>query len=262
MRGQIKLAEEKIIRTKAAVPKPAQRTVYRDLAKARLKLKKNYLDSKENGESDAIKDFLSSMGHNLVSSTMAGRTNDYEESRGPRLVDDSDDYETSNWVAENNDSVLEELENTDTFKHRKIGKKEVKAWKNKKCSSCKVGFNSKSDPIKCDGCDSYTHKRQACIQEGSKKSQFYCKLCISTDSIARIPENPSTNSALVSKIENGYKCDVCGMAAKTKFSVKRHVVRHQLFCSFESANKCHTYMYIHLNLLQFQILWDHCIIRG
>ena len=97
VRGQIKLAEEKIIRTKAAVPKPAQRTVYRDLAKARLKLKKNYLDSKENGESDAIKDFLSSMGHNLVSSTMAGRTNDYEESRGPRLVDDSDDHETSNW---------------------------------------------------------------------------------------------------------------------------------------------------------------------
>ena len=237
MRGQIKLAEERIIRTKAAVPKPAQRTVYRDLAKARLKLKKNYLESKENGESDAIKDFLASMGHNLVSSTMSGRTNDYEESRGPGLVDDSDDHDISNWMAEDNESVLEELENPDTYQHRKIGKKEVKAWKNKKCSSCKVGFNSKSDPIRCDGCDSYTHKRQACIQEGSKKSQFYCKLCISTDSIVRIPEKPSTNSALVSKTEKGYKCDLCGIAAKTKFSVKRHVERHHPKKSAENSTE-------------------------
>ena len=144
------LAEERVVKAIAAVAKPAQRTTYRDLARARHKLKEN--------EADAIKNFLSAIGHNLVESTMAGRVDDYEESLAPGLNGDEEDHNLSNWVAKNNVTILEEFDNPDWYPQRKIGVKEPKAWKNKKCSSCKIGFNSKSDPLKCDGCDFFTHK--------------------------------------------------------------------------------------------------------
>ena len=173
-RGQILLAEERVVKAIAAVAKPAQRTTYRDLARARHKLKEN---------------FLSAIGHNLVESTMAGRVNDYEESLAPGLNGDDEDHNVSNWVAKNNVTILEAFDNPDSYPQRKIGVKEPKAWKNKKCSSCKIGFNSKSDPLKCDGCDSFTHKKLACIKEGSNNTQFYCKLCIPENLIGKNAEN-------------------------------------------------------------------------
>ena len=120
---------------------------------------------------------------------MAGRVNDYEESLAPGLNGDDDDHNVSNWVAKNNVTILEAFDNPDSYPQRKIGVKEPKAWKNKKCSSCKIGFNSKSDPLKCDGCDSFTHKKLACIKEGSNNTQFYCKLCIPENLIGKNAEN-------------------------------------------------------------------------
>ena len=226
IRGQIKLAEEKIIKQKAGVKKPAQRKTYKDLAKSRLNLKKNYLEARENNDSDAISDFLSSMGHNVASSLMQGRTDNYEETRRNSYVRDTDDLDTSSWIAKAHDeSTLEELENPDTYPQRKVGVKEPKAWKKKKCSSCKVGFNSRSNPIKCNGCDSYTHRKQACIREGSQNAQFYCTICIPTTLVGNASEEPSIPQSSALKVDNGFKCEVCGLIAKTKYSIKRHVDR-------------------------------------
>ena len=61
IKDHITLAEEKVVKVKAAVPKPAQRKTYKNLAKSRLRLKKNYVLGKQNGEESAISDFLSSM---------------------------------------------------------------------------------------------------------------------------------------------------------------------------------------------------------
>ena len=59
------------------------------------------------------------------------------------------------------------------FANRKIGRKEVLPWKNKKCPSCKLGFNTKSSPLKCDGCDSFTHKKQTCLKQVAQNAQFF-----------------------------------------------------------------------------------------
>jgi hypothetical protein len=61
--------------------KPAQRKTYRVLADRRLSMKKQYLVGKEMGDSDAIDKFLSNMGHNVMSATMAGRVTEYEETQ-------------------------------------------------------------------------------------------------------------------------------------------------------------------------------------
>ena len=74
------LAEEKLVKLVAGLPKPTQRSVYRKLGKVRLRLKKNYLLARANGEKNAIGDFLSSIGYNVSSSTMKGRTDEYEMS--------------------------------------------------------------------------------------------------------------------------------------------------------------------------------------
>ena len=102
--------------------------------------------------------------------------------------------------------------------------KEPKSVENKKCSSCKIGFNSKSDPLKCDGCDSFTHKKLACIKEGSNNAQLYYKLCNPENLIGKNAEKdtdsqPKTN---IIKVDQGFKCGICKMISKSKFSVKRH----------------------------------------
>ena len=177
VRSQIILAEEKLVKIVAGLEKPAQRREYKTLAKSRLRLKKNYLLGRENGERNAIGDFLSSMGHNVSTSMMQGRTDEYEESRGGTgATANDDDHDKSSWLPQNENSVLEELENRDTYTHRKIGEK-ARPWTGKKCPSCNAGFINKSATIKCHGCDSYTHKRQSCVRSCSDKSQFYCKTC-------------------------------------------------------------------------------------
>ena len=115
IRGQIILSEEKIIKQISAVKKPAQWKTYKDLAKARITLKTNYLEAKQNDDSEAIPNFLATIGHNVVKSIMQSRTDNYEETRRESYVNSINDLDTSNWIATNNeDSVLEELHNPDT----------------------------------------------------------------------------------------------------------------------------------------------------
>ena len=42
-------------------------------------MKQNYVKDKTNNEMNAIGTFLSNMGYNVTTATMAGRVNDYEE---------------------------------------------------------------------------------------------------------------------------------------------------------------------------------------
>ena len=200
------MAEEKLIKQKAAVKKPAQRRNYRTLAENRVDLKKNYVEARRNDDEDAISDFLASMGHNVASSMMQGRIDDYEETRRDSFVRESDDLDISNWMASRgDDSTLEELENPDFYENRRVGVKVPKPWIKKRCPSCRIGFNSRSSPIKCDGCDSYTHRKQTCIKEASQKSQFYCKICVPTTAEEVAPQETSEINAYAFKVDNGFR---------------------------------------------------------
>ena len=92
-------------------------------------------------------------------------------------------------------------------------------WRKEKCVSCKVGFNSRSNPVKCDGCDKYTHKKISCLKETQENSQFLCQLC------APNTEYPHEKETLIIKVENGFKCTRCSLIVKTKYSIMRHVIR-------------------------------------
>ena len=93
------MTKEKVVRIKAAVPKPAQRVSYKNLAQSRLRLKKNYLDSKQRGEKSAVGDFLSNMGHNVASARMKGRVNENEEAQSKSSSNRTEDHDVLNWVA-------------------------------------------------------------------------------------------------------------------------------------------------------------------
>ena len=67
MSYQIVLSEDKFVRILGGLKKPAQRRAYRELAKRRLRMKKQYLQNKEIGDENAIDKFLSNMGHNVKS---------------------------------------------------------------------------------------------------------------------------------------------------------------------------------------------------
>ena len=147
------------------------------------------------------------------------------------------DHETSNWVPEFENSVLEELGNENgAYAHRKVGVKEAALWKNKKCPSCKLGFITRSDPIKCDGCDSYTHQKPTCLMHTVRHAHFYCKTCNPVAaSVSAIPvEKPIHPS--ISKVDTGFKCNVCGLVTSTKYSMKRHLDRKHNSLEIEARN--------------------------
>ena len=72
-----------------------------------------------------------------------------------------------NWIPPDETLVLEEMNQVNPFACRIISKKADKEqkkicpWISNKCPSCCCGLKSKSDPIKCDGCDSYTHPKKS-----------------------------------------------------------------------------------------------------
>ena len=89
---------------------------------------------------------------------------------------------------------------------------------NRDCVSI-FGFNSKSKPVKCHGCDSYTHPKVKCMNTGVQNMQYYCKVCL-PDSGTRsgsAPQNSLTRTA------EGWKCNECNMCLKTSYNLRRHV---------------------------------------
>ena len=224
IRSQSILAEETLVKIVAGVSKPAQRKAYKKLAQTRLRLKKNYLLARQNGESNAIGDFLSSMGYNVTSAMMKGRDDDYKVSQDQAVPGEDEDLDTSTWVVNNENSVLEELENPDCYSQRKIGRKN-KPWTTKKCPSCSFGFNQKSDPKKCHGCDSFTHNKKACVRFCNVKTQFYCKKCNSNPPAEVRLGNPHENTSMTSDSNGNFKCSICNLVLKSKFNLKRHIGR-------------------------------------
>ena len=224
LKSQMVLAEDKFVRILGGLKKPAQRKTYRVLADRRLSMKKQYLVAKEMGDSNAIDKFLSNMGHNVMSATMAGRVTEYEETQSQQTYESNEDPDVSNWIPTDENSILEDLENEDVYEHRNVGQKKKASWRNEKCASCKSGFNSRSNPVKCDGCDKYTHKKVSCLKEAYEKSQFYCKVCVPEDHPVR-SEQPQKKETHYTKLDNGFKCKKYNLVVKTKYSMERHVTR-------------------------------------
>ena len=99
-----------------------------------------------------------------------------------------------------------------------------KPWMSEKCVSCCTGFNMRSSaPITCAGCDSYTHKKQACVEECH--GIFYCTSCFPTNGIKKTLDKDKDNGHDYSRVENGFKCEICGVVIRTKFSIRRHLIR-------------------------------------
>ena len=128
-------------------------------------MKKQYLNNKEMGDINALEKFLSNMGHNVKTTSQTGRVDEYQETRGQETYEEHEDPDISNWIPTDENSVLKDLPNDDVYEYRKVGHKKTAEWKKEKCVSCKIGFNNRSNPIKCDGCDKYTHKKTSCLTE-------------------------------------------------------------------------------------------------
>ena len=223
IREEIVLAEERVTKQIAGVKKPAQRKVYKDLALTRLELKKNYLEDKAAKEPDAISTFLSNIGYNVATSMMTGRVDEYEETRSKRSSNTDDNNDVSTWVPTDlESSVLEELECEDVYSDRIVGVKNL-PWRNKKCPSCNLGFNSKSKPSKCHGCDSFTHSKRACLNKGIEVSQFYCKTCAPNSDVPARTEATKKQFMEMTKIPGGWKCNKCNLSVKTSYSMRRHI---------------------------------------
>ena len=69
----------KLPRILGALKKSAQRKIYRELAKRRLAMKKQYLKNKEMGDVNALEKFLSNMGHNVKTTFQTGMVAEYQE---------------------------------------------------------------------------------------------------------------------------------------------------------------------------------------
>ena len=97
-----------------------------------------------------------------------------------------------------------------------------KPWLSEKCVSCCTGFNKRSaEPITCDGCDLYTHKKQACVEEC--QGVFYCTSCFPTNGMKKTVDKDLGSD--YSRVENGFKCKICSLVVRTKFSIRRHLIR-------------------------------------
>ena len=145
----------------------------------------------------------------LFKDSFTGRTNDVVESTAPDTNDDEvfPVMETS---------TLEELANPDVFQERRIGQKPNKPWVGKKCNSCSKGFVARSKTRKCHDCDSYTHDRNSCVQFCHESNQFYCKKCKNRESRPSSADN-------VTVVNDKFKCEVCGLLSKSKWSIQRHI---------------------------------------
>ena len=224
IRSQIVLSEDKFVRILGGLKKPAQRKTYKELAKRRLVMKKQYLKNKEMGDINALEKFLSNMGHNVKTAAQTGRVTDYQETRGQEAYEVHDDPDVSNWIPVDENSILEDLPNDDVYEYRKVGQKKPAEWRKEKCVSCKIGFNNRSNPVKCDGCDKYTHKKTSCLKETHDRSRFLCKLCAPSNAQEQSQPTQEQGSQ-ITRVANGFKCNTCSLTVKTKYSIERHVIR-------------------------------------
>ena len=238
--NQIREAHDLLARIKVGIEKPKKNLMYARLAKRRLKLKKNLkIDIAEGNTVNSIDAFLSSMSNNISKSVSAeNKTSKKSQSKNVERYDtcgdDSDDevsLNISNWHPSKEASILEEMEQTkNPYSHRLVGttarvqkvREQRPYWVGKICPSCKKKFNKLSLPVVCVGCDSFTHRKNACLSAGTMGNNYECKAC---KPAINMVVNKEISHEDFHKEDNIYKCKVCGYKTAIKHNMKRHVQR-------------------------------------
>ena len=138
---------------------------------------------------------------------MSGRIDDYTKNKRNSFVPHNDNLDVSNWViTRGEESSPEDLENPDVYDNRTIGVKVPCPWRNKKRPSCKLGFNTMSNPEKYHDLDSYTHRKEACLKKCVQEAQFFCKIRVSSSVSEPRVELDSEN---YTQEAQGFKCSHC-----------------------------------------------------
>ena len=202
------------------------------LATRRLNMKKTYIeDSKGGGDSkkEAIKRFLTNMGHNISKSVLLEssslRVVAATRSKKKETIEDSSiNHNTSSWQQILEKSTIEELtQPSNPYSERTVGttkrvqeetndKAKRAPWLKKKCPGCRKGFNSQSKTIQCRGCDSFSHDKAICSST-SLKTDYLCLNCNSSK------EDPILKSA------KNHSCTKCSESFRDSYNLKRHIER-------------------------------------
>ena len=229
LKQQITSAEYKIAEAKTVIAGPRQLVKHRKQADKRMELKINFQNAKKMDGADIkelVGEFMSIMGHNVITSTMIGRSTDLTESQDPNNiveVDDDTDVNTSSWQAVEK-SATEDLElGENPFKDRRVGvskqrqeKETAQAsqwWRGALCPSCKRGFTARSVKKQCHSCDKYTHAKKQCLTMAEDNSVFICKTC--KPSVDTQERRPKTNENLA--------CRKCDFKSAFRYNLKRHI---------------------------------------
>ena len=228
LRRQIILAEYTSTESKVGDPGPRKLIKHKTNVKKRTNLKQNYQNAKAMEGADRqelVGEFLSNMGHNVVSSTLVGRKTDLRDSQDPNNMIDSVDNDTSAWQV-NEESVLEEMEEGDNpYSGRRVGISRKKQedeelrsqqwWRGAKCPSCKCGFTARSQKKQCHSCDKFTHMKKKCITMAEDNTVFLCKSC------KPVSDDPTTGKSKTST--DGFACNICEFKSAFKYNLSRHM---------------------------------------
>ena len=156
-------------------------------------------------------EYLSIMGHNIVSSTMIGRLTDIKYSQACNDFDEIEvETHVSTWQIHETTIVDEMFECDNPYIGRTIEinknteeNQEARAehwWRGAVCPSCSKGFHSKSERKECHNCDKPTHNKNICKSVVDNNTVFLCRRCKPVES------NTRTTST---KSSDGLKCVFC-----------------------------------------------------
>ena len=228
LRKQITLAEHKTAEAKVAESRPRKIMKHQTMSKRRHNLKSNYEKAKKMRNvniHELVGEYLSIMGHNVISATMVGRLTDLSNSQDPNnVIENEESNDVSTWQVHEN-SVLDEIfECENPYQGRKVGisrknqeQEEIRAeqwWRKAICPSCKKGFNSKSTKKDCHGCDKFTHVKKQCVSMAEENTIFLCMICKPKS------DQSSPNTA---NLKEGFKCRACDFKSEFKYNLQRHV---------------------------------------
>ena len=229
IRKQIILAEHKMCEAIIGEPKPRQQLKQRQNKKKHTNLKKNFEKAKKLKNVDITKivgEYLSVMGHNVISSTLVGRSTDLSNSQDPNHIIDDESNDASFWQVLD-ETLEEEMDEGDNpYAGRKVGvSKKVQErnanqwWKGAICPSCNHGFNSKSAKKQCHSCDKYTHVKTKCVTMAEDNLVFLCRSCK--------PGPIMSDNNDVLPAQDGFTCTACHFKTSFKYNLKRHMERHK-----------------------------------
>ena len=227
IRKQIILSQHRIAESKVAKPKPRKLKKHKTMADTRSDLKVNYQKARKMRNvnvAELVGEYLSIMGHNVISATMVGRLTDVQESQSTSDPNENEDENNvSSWLIHENSVLDDVFECENPYIGRKVGvskrvqeEQEIRAtqwWRGAVCPSCKKGFNSRSSRKQCHGCDKSTHNKNYCVSMADDSTVFLCKSC-----------KPSTDIIQVAaKSIDGFVCKSCDFKTSFKYNLQRHM---------------------------------------